>query len=93
MRTLKYLLEDAFKHKARVNQLDFIVAFLQENVKNSIFVKLDSRYAYNLIEHSSYFGRALVLMKSVYGITNSVNLFVDDSTEWLIEAVFIQSRF
>ena len=93
MRTLKYLLADAFKHKARVNQLDFIVAFLQENVKNSIFVKLDSRYAYNLIEHSSYFGRALVLMKSVYGITNSVNLFVDDSTEWLIEAVFIQSRF
>ena len=28
MRTLKYLLADAYNHKARVNQLDFIGAFL-----------------------------------------------------------------
>ena len=28
MRTLKYFLEDAAKHKARVHQLDFIGAFL-----------------------------------------------------------------
>ena len=29
MRTLKYFLEDATKHKARVHQLDFIGPFLQ----------------------------------------------------------------
>ena len=44
MRTLKYFLADAAKHKARVQQLDFIGAFLQANVKNRVFVKLDMRY-------------------------------------------------
>ena len=34
MRTLKYFLADADKHKARVHQLYFIGAFLQAKVKN-----------------------------------------------------------
>ena len=46
MRTLKYLLSDYYKHKARVHQLDFIGALLQAKFKNRVFVKLDSRYAY-----------------------------------------------
>ena len=41
---MKYFLEDATKHKARVHQLDFIGALLQAKVKNRVFVKLDSRY-------------------------------------------------
>ena len=45
MRTLKYFLADAAKHKARVNQLDFIGALLKAKVKNRVFVKLDMRYA------------------------------------------------
>ena len=45
MRTLKYFLADAEKHKARVHQLDFIGAFLQDKVKNRVLVKLDMRYA------------------------------------------------
>ena len=45
MRTLKYFLADASKHKARIHQLGFILAFLQEKVMNRVFVKLDSRYA------------------------------------------------
>ena len=45
MRTLKYLLADAAKHKTRVYQLYFIGSFLQEKVKNRVFVKLNSRYA------------------------------------------------
>ena len=44
MRTLKYLLADAAKHKARVHQLYFIGVFLQAKVKNRVFVKLDIRY-------------------------------------------------
>ena len=46
MRTLKYFLEGAVKHKARFHQLVFIGAFLQAKVKNIIFVNLDSRYSY-----------------------------------------------
>ena len=33
MKTLKYFLEDAAKHKARVHQLDFIGLFLQAKSK------------------------------------------------------------
>ena len=44
MRSLKYFLADATKHKARVHQLDFIGAFLQAKVKNRVFVKFDIRY-------------------------------------------------
>ena len=37
MRTLKYFLADAAKHKAGVHQLYFIGAFLQAKVKNIVF--------------------------------------------------------
>ena len=43
VRTFKYFLANVFKHKVPVYQLDFIGAFLQEKVNNSLFVKLDSR--------------------------------------------------
>ena len=71
MRTFKYFLADASKHKARVHQLDFIGALLQANVKNRVFVKLDMRYAAYFPEYSQYFGISLKLLKSMYGMTNS----------------------
>ena len=71
MKTLKYFMVDVVKHKAIVNWLDFIGAFLQEKFQNRIFVKLDSRYADYFPEYSYYFGRALILLKSMYGMTNS----------------------
>ena len=80
MRTLKYFLADAVKHKARVYQLDFIGAFLQANVKNRVFVKLNMRYAAYFSEYTQYFGMALKLLKSVYGMTNSGKLFDDELT-------------
>ena len=45
MRTLKYLLADAAKHKAIIHEIYFIGAFLQAKVNNRLFVKLDMRYA------------------------------------------------
>ena len=80
MRTLKYFLEDAAKHKARFDQLDFIGAFLQAKVKNRVFVKLDIRYTYYFPEYAQYFGRALRLLKSMYGMTNYGKLFADELT-------------
>ena len=56
MRTLKYLLVDAAKHKARVHQLYFIGAFLQAKEKNRVFLKFDSRYAYYFPEYAKWFG-------------------------------------
>ena len=92
MRTLKYLLADAAKHKARVHQLDFIGAFLKAKVKNRVFVKLDMRYADYFPEYAQYFGRALKILKSMYGMTNSGKLFYDELTEWLIKEGFLQSQ-
>ena len=90
MRNLKYLLADAYKHKAGVYKLDFIGELLQAKVKNRVFVKLDSRYADYFPEYSNYFGRALRLLNSMYGMTNSGKLFDDELTEWLLDAGFIQ---
>ena len=70
MRILKYLFAGAVKHKAILHQLDFILSFLQEKVKNGVFVKLDIRYADYFSGYSIYFERALILLKSMYGMTN-----------------------
>ena len=92
MRTLKYFLAYAAKHKARFHQLYFIGEFLQAKVKNRFFVKLDIRYTDYFPEYSKYFGRALRLLKYIYGITNYGKLFDDELTEWLLKAGFIQSK-
>ena len=81
MRTLEYFLADAAKHKARVHQLDFIGAFLLAKVKSIAFVKLDIRYTYYFSEYAQYFGRVFILLKSMYGMTNSGKLFADELTE------------
>ena len=62
-------------------------------VNNSVFVKFDSRYEDYFQSYSSYFGRALRLLKYMYGITNYGKLFADELIELLIEAVFFQYQF
>ena len=78
MRTLKYFLVDATKHKARVHQLDFIGSLLQAKVKNRVFVKLDSRYEDYFPKYAQYLGRALRLLNSMNVINNSGKLFADE---------------
>ena len=63
---------------------------MQAKVKNIVFVKLDIRYTDYFPEYAQYFGRALILLESMYGMTNSGKLFDDELTEWLTEAGFIQ---
>ena len=93
MRTLKYFLEDAANHKARVHKLDLIEAFLQAKVKNRVFFKLDISYTYYFPEYAQYFGRALRLLKSMYGMKNYGKLFSDELIECSLEAGFVQSQF
>ena len=82
MRTLKYFLADTAKHKAKVHQLYFIGSFLQAKVKNRVFIKLDIRDTEYFPEYARYFGRSLMLLKSMYGMTNSGKIFADELTEW-----------
>ena len=92
MRTLKYFLAYAAKYTAIVHHIYFIGAFLQAKVKNRVFVKFNIRYTDYFREYEKYFGRALILLKSMYGMTNYGKLFADELTQWLIEAGFIQSQ-
>ena len=89
LRMLKFFLADAARHKARVNQLDFIGAFLQAKVKDRIFVKLHPKYADYFPEYSQFFGRPLRLLRSMYGMTISGKLFADNLTKWLTETANI----
>ena len=94
MRTLKYLLEDYFKHKASVNQLDFIRALLQAKFKTGVFVKLEMIYSDYFTEYLCYFGRDLRLLKYMYVMNNSGKLFADDLEDWLIDkSAFKISQF
>ena len=92
MRTLKYFLADATKHKARVHKLDFIGEFLKAKLKKRVFVKLDSRYTYCFQEYANYFGGALRLLNSMYGMTKYGKFFCDELTECLLEPGFIRSQ-
>ena len=70
-------LADTEKHKSIVHQLDFIGSLLQAKVNNRVLVKLESRYTDYFPEYSNHFGRALILLNSMYGMTNSRKLFSD----------------
>ena len=65
---------------------------MQAKVKNRVFVKLYIRYKEYFPEYAQYFGRALIFLNSMYGMTNSGKLFADVLTEWLIEEGFMPSQ-
>ena len=60
--------------------------------KNRVFVKLDIRYTYYFPEYTRYFERALLILNSMYGMTNYEKAFAYELTEWLLEAGFFQSQ-
>ena len=80
MRNLNYFLAYAAKHKSRVNRLGFIGSFLQSKLNNRVFVNLDIRYTDYFPEYGHYFGRASILLNSLYGMNNSGKLFADELT-------------
>ena len=92
LKTLKIFLADTTKHKAIVHQLYSIGACLQAKVNNRVFVNLDVRYTDYFTEYTNDFERALRLLKSMYGVTNSGKLSANDLIEWLLQAGFIKSQ-
>ena len=72
--------------QAQVNSasVGFHWRIITGNNNNRLFVKMDGSYADYFPEYSTYFGRALILLKSMYGMTNSVNVFANELIDWLI---------
>ena len=83
--TLKYILADYSKHKTRVQKLYLIEAFIQANLKDIFFVKLDSRYEEQFPYHCNYFGRLFIPKKSMYVMANPGNTSADKLTNLLID--------
>ena len=92
LRTVKFLLADSARHKARFKQLDFIGAFLQAKVNRRFFVRLESKYSDFFPDYRHYFGRPLRLVRFMYGMTISGKLFADNLTDGFVkDAGFSQS--
>ena len=66
--------------QGKSSSIRFHWSILARKMKNRVFVKLDSRYSNYFPEYAKYFGRALILLKSMYGMTNSGKLFSDEVT-------------
>ena len=56
-------------------------------------MKLGSIYVDYFSKYSNYFEIFLILLKSMYVMTKSRNLFAYDLTEWILDAGFIQYKF
>ena len=54
---------------------------------------MDIRYTDYFPEYAKYFGTSLILLKSMYSMTNSGKLFADEWREWSLEAGLIQSQY
>ena len=65
---------------------------MRAKVKNIVFCQVGHEVYRFFPEYAQYFGRSLILLKSMYGMNNSGKLFSDELIEWLLEAVFIQSQ-
>ncbi|MGH3053820.1 MAG: reverse transcriptase domain-containing protein [Gaiellaceae bacterium] len=88
VRLLKVFLAHATHCKCRVQQLDFIGAFLQANVRERVFVKLPARYGDLFPEFAPYCGRPLRLTKSMYGMNYAGKNWWQDLSDWLLSTGF-----
>jgi hypothetical protein len=59
------------------------------NKSVELFVSLDKNYAPYFSKYSEYFGRALRLVKGIYGLTISGKLWAIEFLQWLISQDFI----
>ena len=83
-RELRIFLTIAAKLKCRVYQLDFIGAFLQAVARNRVFTMLPVEWKELFPELAEWFGIPLLLLKSLYGQTDSGKNWDLDQGEWLI---------
>jgi len=68
-RALRFFLAEAVAHKQRVYQLDFVAAFLQSKAIGRKFTSLPAEWAELFPDLTEWFGKPLLLLKSLYGDT------------------------
>ena len=70
--------------KCWIYQLDFIGAFLQAVARNQVFTMLPMEWKKLFPDLAKWFGFPLLLLKSLYGQTDSSKNWDQDQSEWLI---------
>ena len=83
-RELKLFLQLAARLMCRIWQLDFIGAFLQAQARNRVFTTLPKDWAKWFPHLSEWFGKPLLLLKSLYGSVDASKNWDDDLSDWLI---------
>ena len=81
---LRFFLAFAAYYECRIYQLDFIGAFLQAIAKNRVFTTLPSEWKELFPDLSEWFGVTLLLLKSIYGSTDSARNWDDTLSDFLI---------
>ena len=82
-RTFKAFVTHAVQHVRPIQQLDFIGAFCQAQMKYKLFLQLPKEFAEYVPEYKEYFERPILLAKSIYGTTIAAKFFNDDLATWL----------
>ena len=82
-RTFKTFVAESVKHNRPIKQLDYNGAFCQATMRTRLFLQLPKEYAFLLPEHSKYFERPRLLLKSLYGTHIAAKSWNQDLTEWM----------
>ena len=87
-RTVRMFLAHATKEKRTVLQLDFIGSYLQARMRARMFIKLQPELAKFFPDLSEYFFKALLLNKTLYGLTEAAKFWNTELTQWLKNNTF-----
>ena len=82
-RLLKCFIADSTLNQVMIQQLDFIQAFIQSDVKKRMFVLLDKEYEQLCPKLAKHFERPLRLKKCLYGTDFSGKSWYETLDEFL----------
>ena len=81
---VKHFLALAAHHKCRVYQLDYTGAFLQAPATTRVITILPAEWKEFFPDLAEYFGVPLLILKSLYGQTQSMKIFDIRQSDWLV---------
>ena len=85
-RALRIFLAMAVEYKARIYQLDYVAAFLQAKAIGRKFTKLPAEWKEIFPDFAEWFGKPLLLKKSLYGDTVANLAWDETQNEYLTSA-------
>ena len=81
---LKLFLAEAARLGLPVYQVDFVSAYLQSLMDRPVYVMFPAKWKDIMPEFSKWFGRPLLMVKSVYGVSNAGRLWAEELYGWLV---------